>query len=49
MKLAECFNGTKSSDKPKDQGKFDFTWNDYLKKITILIFTGFLLNKQSPA
>ncbi len=25
MKLAECFNGTKTSYMPRDQGKFDFS------------------------
>ncbi len=28
MKLAGCFNGTKTSYMPKDQGKFDFSCHD---------------------
>jgi len=28
MKLAGCFNGTKTSYMSKDQGKFDFSYHD---------------------
>ncbi len=31
MKLAGCFNGTKTSYMPKDQGKFDFSCHDPFK------------------
>ncbi len=40
MKLAGCFNGTKSSDMLKNQGKFDFSWNE------ITIFTIFMEQKS---
>ncbi len=30
MKLAGCFNGTKTSE-PKDPGKFDFSWHHPFK------------------
>ncbi len=29
MKLAGCFNGTKTSYVPKDQGKFEFSCHDF--------------------
>ncbi len=31
MKLAGCFNGTKTSNMPKDQGKLDFLCHDPFK------------------
>ncbi len=31
MKLAGCFNGTKTPHMPKDQGKFDFSCHDPFK------------------
>ncbi len=31
MKHAGCFNGTKNTYMPKDQGKFDFSCHDPLR------------------
>ncbi len=33
MKFPGCFNGTKTSYMPKDQGKFDFSCHDPFKGI----------------
>jgi len=36
MKLAGCFNGTKTSYMSKDQGKFDFSCHDPFKILKVM-------------